>query len=48
MLLRNKHTGEIVEVNGGRGYLHTGDISISFSSLKQLNSTWEDYDEAQK
>jgi hypothetical protein len=48
MKLKNKHTGEIVEVNGGRGYLHIGDISISFSSLDQLNSTWEDYDETQK
>ena len=48
MLLRNKHTGEIVEVNGGQGYLHTGDIAISFSSLDQLNSTWEDVPEEPK
>lgn len=48
MRLKNKRTGEIVEVNGGRGYLHIGDIAINFSSLEQLNSTWEDYDEIKK
>ena len=48
MKLRNKHTGEVIEVNGGRGYLHTGNIAITFGSLKELNEKWEDYEERKK
>ena len=44
MKLRNKHTGEIIEVNGGQAYIHCGDIVIMFTSLEKLNKQWEDYD----
>lgn len=45
MKLRNKHTGEVIEVNGEQAYIHCGDIAIMFSSLKELNKHWEDYEE---
>ena len=48
MKLRNKHTGEIIEVNGGQAYIHCGDIAITFTSLEKLNKQWEDYDETTK
>ena len=45
MKIRNKHTGQIIEVNGGQAYVHCGDIAIMFRSLEELNRNWEDVDE---
>lgn len=45
MKLRNKKTGEIIEVNGGRAYIHFGELAYMFNTLKQLNENWEDYNE---
>ena len=44
MKLQNKHTGEVVEVNGNQAYIHCGNIAITFTSLEDLNKHWEDWD----
>lgn len=49
MKLRNKHTGEVIKVKYGRMHIFYGDNDwLTFTSLKQLNDTWEDYDETQE
>ena len=47
MKLRNKHTGEIIEVNGGAINIFYGeDDWITVTSLNQLAETWEDHKES--
>ena len=49
MKLRNKHTGEVIDVKGGAFTIfHGEDDWLIFTSLKQLTGTWEDYDETQE
>ena len=48
MKIRNKKTGQIIEVNGGQAYVHCGDIAIVFRSLEWLFDNWEDYNETEE
>ena len=45
MKIRNKKTGQVLDVNDNRAYIHCGDIAIAFNSLKWVFDNWEDYDE---
>lgn len=46
MELRNKHTGEVIKVKGEAFTIFYGeDEWLIFTSLKQLNDTWEDHEE---
>ena len=46
MKLRNKHTGEVIKVKGEAFTIFYGeDEWLIFTSLKQLNDTWEDHEE---
>ena len=45
MKIRNKKTGQVLDVKDNRAYIHCGDIAIAFDSLKWLFDNWEDYEE---
>lgn len=45
MKLRNKKTGEIVELTTKRLNINSGSKNYGFSSLAELNAEWEDYKE---
>lgn len=45
MRIRNKKTGQVLDVNDGQAYVHCDDIAITFNSLKWLFDNWEDVNE---
>ena len=47
MKLRNKKTGEIIDLTDKRLNINSGYKNYGFNSLAELNDDWEDYDETE-
>lgn len=45
MKLRNKKTGEIIDLTTKRLNINSGSKNYGFNSLAELNEEWEDYEE---